>query len=342
MNSCKIRTFAALLSCLAIMAGCAPAADPAGPPEGAPLTEKAPTATPSGKKVWIAVIPKASTVDFWKQIQAGANQAAKDFALEAVYMQPTATLTQTKLIDDCIAKHASGIVLAPMSDKQLDGPVKKAQAAGIPVVLIDSTIKTASVTSTVATDNYRAGTLEAQRTIELLNGKGSVVLMRCSKEAEGTTAREKGFLDTIKGSGVTVLDDSYYGGNFMEGAVATSERLINNLDLAHRKGVAVVTVSATNTQAMLTALEATKVAGKVKFVGFDTSAKLLKGLKDCEIDALVVQEPYQIGYLGVKMMVTKMNGESVDPDIKTDAILADRENVNSPELKALITLPAKS
>jgi ribose transport system substrate-binding protein len=289
------------------------------------------------KNAWIAVIPKVSTVDYWKLIHEGARRAGLDLGVKVVWLQPTATLSQPKIIADCIAKHASGIVLSPLSDKELADPVKKAEAANIPVVLIDTGFKNIPVVGTVATDNYRAGGLAGQRVIELLGGKGSVVLMRCSKEAEGTTEREKGLIDTLKDSGVKVLSDTYYGGNWMATAEKTALSLINDLNLANIPNTAVVTVSATNTEAMLTELKATKLAGKVKFVGFDSSEKLLAGLHDCVIDALVVQNPQQIGYLGVKTMASKLSGQFVDPETKTDAMLVDRDNVGNAEVKALVT-----
>jgi ribose transport system substrate-binding protein len=298
------------------------------------------TANALSKNAWIAVISKGSTVNYWQLIHEGARRAGNGLGVRVVWLEPTSTLTQAKIIDDCVAKHVSGIVIAPVSNKDLLGPVKKASSAGIPVVLIDTSLKGAPVASTIATDNFRAGSLAGQRTVELLNGKGSVVLMRFSKEAENTTEREDGFLDTVRDSSVKILSDNYYGGSTLTTAKQTARRLITELNLNHRAGVAVVTVSASSTEAMLIELEASHIAGRVKFVGFDTSDKVIKGLRDHEIDALVVQSPQQIGYLGVKMMVTTLQKGFIDPEVKTDCMLVDRENIDSPSVKAFLASPA--
>ena len=292
------------------------------------------------KDVWIAVIPLGSPADAWKHIHEGALQGGRDFGIRVVWCEPTPNLTQPQIIADCIAHHASGIVLAPVTDAALEGPVRKAQSDGIPVVIIDSPLRSGASVSVVKPDNYRAGGLAAQRAIEILGGKGSVVLMRCWKDSEAPSEREQGFLETLKGSGVNLISDSYYGGNDLPTSLKTAKRLIEDLDLAHRTHVAVVTVTENNTVGMLTELEATKVAGKVKFIGFDACNKLIEGLRDGEIDALLVPDFNEIGYLGVKALSAKISGKFFDSKTLTDVIVVDRDNMAGPEMKALLAPPA--
>jgi ribose transport system substrate-binding protein len=86
----------------------------------------------------------------------------------------------------------------------------------------------------------------------------------------------------------------------------------------------------------LRALQEARLAGKVKFVGFDSSPKLVQGLRDGDILGLVVQNPMKMGYLGVKTMVAHLRGETVPKIIDTGVTLVTPENMDSPEVKALL------
>jgi ribose transport system substrate-binding protein len=306
-----------------------------------PSTQQAAVVAASPKAAkWIAVIPKHGDGDYWRLIHEGAKQAASELGVRVEWLEPTRQWGQARLIADSIAKHVSGIVIAPDGESWSDVPIRNAEAAGVPVVLIDSDLKNVHVVSTVATDNYRAGVLAGQRMIELLLNQGSVVILRCDKEATGTTERERGFVDTLKGSGVKIINDSYYGHGVVSAARKASRELIRKLDLDRKASVGLFTVSEGDTEGMLAALEEANLAGRFRFIGFDTSDVLLKGLRDCKIECLVAQTPEQIGYLGVKTMVAKTQHEFVDSDIKTDAILVDRDNVGSPEVRAFLSPPS--
>jgi ribose transport system substrate-binding protein len=87
---------------------------------------------------------------------------------------------------------------------------------------------------------------------------------------------------------------------------------------------------------MLLALEKTGIAGKVKFVGFDSSAKLVEGLKQGHIHGLVLQNPFKMGYLAVKTLTRHLKGETVEPRIDTGATLVTRENLGQPDILQLV------
>ena len=80
----------------------------------------------------------------------------------------------------------SGIVLAPLDEAALVGPVTDAMRRKIPVVIFDSGLKGDNYVSFVATDNHKGGRMAGEQLAEALGGKGKVVLLRY---AEGTTAR---------------------------------------------------------------------------------------------------------------------------------------------------------
>jgi ribose transport system substrate-binding protein len=276
------------------------------------------TATTGGEqgnaKLKIAVIPKGTTHEFWKSIHAGAQDAATEMGAEIIWKGPLKEDdkdAQIKVVEDFVVQKVAGIVLAPLDDSALRMPVADAKAKGVPVVIIDSGLKSEDYVSFVATDNEKGGELAAQRMIELLGGKGKVVMMRYQPGSASTDLRERGFLNGIKAAqGIQVVSDNQYGGATTESAQTTGENILNPLKTAGG-GLSIQGIFCPNestTFGMLRVLQEAKLAGKVRFVGFDASEKLVEALKAGEIDGLVLQNPYKMGYLGVKTMIQSLKG----------------------------------
>jgi len=229
-------------------------------------------------------------------------------------------------------------VLAPLDDTALVPVVTDAVRAGIPAVAMDSNIKTDEITSLVATDNYRGGELAGDHLAKLLDGKGKVMMLRYAEGSASTAERERGFLDAIAAhKEIEVVSSNQYGGVTTESAFKVSENLLT----AH-KGPAGLTVEGifcpneSTAFGMLRALEDGGLAGKVRFVGFDSSAKLVDAMAKGEMDATVVQDPINMGYLAVKAMVDHLQGKPVEKRIDTGATLITRDTMSAPAAQALL------
>jgi ribose transport system substrate-binding protein len=221
----------------------------------------------------------------------------------------------------------------------LRSPVADAVRVNIPVVIMDSGLKSDDYVSFVATDNYAGGKLAAQRLSELLKGKGKVIMLRYMEGSASTAAREQGFLDAIGTvPGITVVSSNQYGGATTESSYKASENLLSpykNPD----GSLAIDGIFAPNESTafgMLRALQDGGIAGKVRFVGFDSSIKLVEALHDKEIDGLVLQNPVRMGYLAVKTMVQHLKGEKVEKRIDTGVTMVTPENMDQPENKELL------
>ena len=156
---------------------------------------------PAGSRLTIAVIPMGTTHEYWKSIHAGAVKAAREEGIELVWKGPQKEddrAQQIAVVEDMISRRVDGIVLAPLDGKGLQKPIAEAKRAGIPAVIIDSGLQGDDYLSFIATDNYKGGQLGARRLVEVLGGKGSILLMRVMVGAESTMAREQGFLDEIR------------------------------------------------------------------------------------------------------------------------------------------------
>src|SRR5919201_1083754 len=148
----------------------------------------------------IAVIPKGTSHVFWQSIHAGAEKAAQELGVTVIWRGPLREddrASQVSEVEGFVTRGVSGIVLAPLDDSALVGPVSDAKRAGIPVVVIDSGLKGSDYVSYVATDNRKGGQLAGDYLAELLSGKGKVVLLRYAEGSESTNQREQGFLDAI-------------------------------------------------------------------------------------------------------------------------------------------------
>src|SRR5262249_31262067 len=195
--------------------------------------------------------------------------------------------------------HVKGIVLAPLDDAALVPVVTDAVRAGIPVVAIDSGIKTGDIASFVATDNYRGGRLAGDHLAKLLGDQGKVMMLRYAEGSASTAERERGFMDAVAAhKGIEVVSSNQYGGVTTESAFKVSENLLT----AHKAadGLTVQGIFCPNESTafgMLRALEDGGLAGKVRFVGFDSSPKLVDAMAKGHMDATVVQDPIKMGYL---------------------------------------------
>src|SRR3954467_3614157 len=298
------------------------------------------TANSSG--LTIAVIPKGTTHTFWQSIRAGAERAGKETGATIIWRGPLREDdrdSQVSEVEGFVSRGVSGIVLAPLDDTALVAPVSAATRAGIPVVIIDSGLKGGDYVSFVATDNGKGGRLGGEHLARVLGGKGKVVLLRYAEGSASTNEREDGFLETMKGfPGIQVVSSNQYGGADVEGAYKKSETLLSNYKTADGSLSidGIFTPNESTAFAMLRVLQDNGWAGKVHFVGFDASENLVKGLRDGQIDALVVQDPIHMGYVGLKTLVAHIKGQPVEKRIDTGVRLATRENMDSADLKDVL------
>ena len=289
----------------------------------------------------LAVIPKGTMHVFWKSIHAGAKMGAEECPnVRIIWQGPVLEddrASQINLVETFIQKRVDGIVLAPLDDKALVAPVRAAKEAGIPVVIIDSSLADADAyVSFVATDNYKGGVLGAQRIAELLGEKGGkVILMRYQVGSASTENREKGFLDEIaKHPAITVISKDQYAGATVESAMTTAQALLTKYGEGQVDGIFCPNES--SAYGMLRALASTGRAGKVKYVGFDASDRLVEALEKGHISGLVVQNPVRMGHDGVKTMVDHLRGREVPKRIDTGVVLVTPENLSDPEINQLV------
>jgi ribose transport system substrate-binding protein len=284
----------------------------------------------------IAVIPKGVSHNFWLSIKAGADAAGQELGAEILWKGP-ATETdytgQVNIVEDFINKQVDGIVLAPSSGDALVTPAKKAQAAGIPVIVIDSGINWEDYAAYISTDNRKGGEIAAERLAEIIGGKGNVAILGVKKGSVSTDEREEGFKSVIekKYPNIKIVDFLYGEADRAKSADKAEDIITRHADLngifASNESSAVGALRAINVKA---------VQGKVKLVGFDSSPDLIAAVKGGIIDSLVVQDPYKMGYEGVKAALNKKANKPVERRLDTGVELVKKDNLDTPKIQNLI------
>ena len=300
-------------------------------------SEAAPQPAAAAKRK-IAVIPKGTTHEFWKSVHAGANKAAEELGVEVIWKGPVREDDrdeQIKVVENFIASHVEAIVLAPLDEQALVPAASEAKSENIPVVIIDSDMKWDGRVSFVATDNYQGGALAARRLGSLLGGKGKVIVLRYQEGSASTAQRERGFLETLQKEQpqIEIVSSNQYGGATTETAYKTAENLL----IKWKEVDGVFCPNESTTFGMLRALQDAKRAGQLKFVGFDSSDKLVEALSKDELSGLVLQNPFRMGELGVRAAVDTLDKKPVQARIDTGVQLVTRENMQEPAVKAVLT-----
>jgi ribose transport system substrate-binding protein len=287
----------------------------------------------------IAVIPKCIVHVFWKAVEAGAREGAKEAGVEMIWkgsLKEDDPGQQIQIVQQFVSEGVSGIVLAPIDDTALRGPVAAAMQKGIPVVIMDSPLRGEPLKDfvcTVSTNNHRAGEMAGERLGKLLHGKGTVAILRYIKCSTNTGQREAGCLEAIKKfPDIQVILDNRYSGWSISEAQSTALDMLDKL----KEADGIFCSNEPTTFGMLLALRQNNLAGSKKFVGFDTSPALVEGLKRGEIQALVAQNPKKMGREAVQALVAKMNGETVNAVIDSGAAVVTKENLETPEIQALL------
>jgi len=298
------------------------------------------------KTYTIAVIPKGSTNEFWKAVNAGAVKArdelrAEGVAVEIIWKGPLKEddrEQQIQVVENFISRRVSGIVVAPLDSRALVQPILAAGQAKIPVVVMDSGLNTDRYASYVATDNFKGGVMAGDHLAKLLGGKGNVILLRYMVGSASTDEREAGFLDAMKKHpGIKLLSADQHAGPTRDTAYRASQNLLNRYG---RDVNGVFCPCELPTGAMAMALrDIGKGGGKVKMVGFDAGTKSIEDLKNGDVQALVVQDPVGIGYEGVRTMVRHLQGKPVERRIGTRVALITKENMMVQEMKDLLHPP---
>ncbi len=290
------------------------------------------------KDLNVVFIPKSRDQVFWTFMRQGVERAMReDGHVQLTWRGPAHNDdvdSQIEILRIYSKPGVDAIIIAATDRSRVVASVEQAAALGIKVIAVDSALDGKAHTNFITTNNVAAGRIAAERLAGLLNRQGKVAILRTIPGSGSTEDRADGFIDYIKKNAprIRIVADEYGGGTRGKAARGAALMLEKYPDLD-----GIFAVNESTSDGMLRALRQAGLAGKKRFVGFDTTDFLLDGLARQEINGLVVQDPRQMGYLSMKAALAAARGAAMkDQTILTEAVMVTRDNYGKPEIQALL------
>lgn len=282
-------------------------------------------------KVYVAVITKSTTSEYWKTTFAGANAAGAEYNLEVTYDGPENEEdyeTQNNMIRKAVSDGADAIVFSAVDYNANASAINEAVEDGVKVVVIDSDVNSDLVSCRISTDNYKAGQMVGEAVVSGDEDLFKVGIVNFDQNSENGQQREKGFRDSVEGNDkVSIISAVHVNSTTEEAKQATIKMIEDNPEIN-----IIVTFNEWTSLGVGYAVQELGMAEKVRVVAFDSNVVSVGMLETGEVDALIVQNPYAMGYLGVEYACMLINGEKIkETDIDTTTTLITRENMYVPD-----------
>lgn len=300
----------------------------------------------------IYVIVKVLGNQYWSVLQAGAEQAGRDLGCKVVVIGTALESDiegQLTLLQNAVSAQADGIVIAPLDSVSLDAPITDAYNSGIPVVLVDTVIKSENYSAALLTNNVEAGKTAAEELLNRLRESGLAETEEAQVAIQVGSTGSQTINDRVKGF------NEYWEANAPESwKVLKDDIKVNDGDISKAVGFcqdflttypnlkAVFGPNNGSTVGFVTGLTEAKRTD-IAMVGFDFSSEIETMIRSGEYNvASVVQRQYFMGYDGVKTALDLANGNAVsEKSIDTGVIIVDNENVDSEDVQSVINPTAK-
>ncbi len=287
----------------------------------------------------IGVVPKATSHLFFLSVHAGVEQAARDLHVEILWNGPqneTDYARQIEIVDSMITRQVAALAISATDEQALVAPLERAIRAGIPVTVFDSAVNITNYVSFIATDNYAAGCTAARTLATLVGDKGKVGMVMQKPGGTSTVLREQGFDATIgkEFPAIQIAARQYGMADAARSRAAAEDILTAHPDLAG--------MFASSEAASLGSIQAIRnrnLSGRVKLVTFDFSKAHVEALQDGTIQAMLVQDPFRIGYDAVKSLADKLNGRTPVKRMELPARVILKADLDKPDVRTLLFPP---
>lgn len=285
--------------------------------------------------VHIEVIVKNRVAPFFSVVEMGAVAAGKELGISVHFDGPTDEKEideQINIVRKAIESKADAIVLAACDYERLVDVAHEAIAEKIPVITIDSGLNSNKVKSFIGTDNVDAGRKLGQALVNKVGDKCRIVVMGFIKEAASCIEREEGLFEALgMYKDIEVLDVLYCNSD-----IDLAEQLTSDILEKHPDVGAIVGLNAQGTTGAARAIIKNKKVNIVKIIGFDNTPEEIRYMEMDVIQSLVVQNPFSMGYLGVKYAYDAINNEKVPEIVDTGLTVIDKENMYNTENQKLV------
>lgn len=307
----------------------------------------------------ITVLCKAQNVQFWDYVEKGAVDCGEEMGYTIHYEETkndTELGAQRKMVEDAISRKTLAIVIAPNDVSGLNDVLSKAVSEGIPIITIDSDVSFEDRISYIGSDNLSAGAIEGRAVKNILPDGGEVAIIGHGETSQTAIQRIQGLREVLEDQKVEkevavgdedntqktakIYDEKY--------PIKKIEHCDNDIEKANKltkeilqKYPDVKVICGTNensTTGICNAVTELGKSGSVQVVGFNSSQKEIEYLKDGTLAGTIVQNPYNMGYLGVKYAISAVNGEeeNLTNQLITSVTLVTADNLNNEDIEFLI------
>ena len=333
------KRFSASLAVLLVVALLVTAcAAPVAAPAAAPAAGEQPAAPAS--KGEIVFIPKSTSATFYLFLVKGAQDKAKELGYTVDYQGPATEAdiaAQVDLVRNITKKKPAGILLAALDSQALIPPIEEAMAAGVPVAMADSGVDGDSPIASIITDQYKGGFMAGEEMARLLGEKGLVANLGI-QAGSVSAGRSTGFAEAIaQYPEMQILETQW-----TDADAAKSLNIATDLITANPEIAGFFSAAAPIAVGIAQAAKAKGIDKTLKIITFDPSPEILPLFDDGTIQAIIAQDPYQMGYQGVAAIDAFINGQTIEnPMIELAPVMITPENIDSPEVQALLQTPDK-
>ena len=285
-------------------------------------------AAPAGARHRVAIVAKSTRTEFWLSVFAGAEAAATEYNIELSITGPETEEdheTQNRMVADAVADGAEALVFSAIDYENNAAAIDAAAESGVRIVAIDSNVDSAAVQTYIGTDNYAAGQMAAQAALDGVEGQLTVGIVNYDVSSANGQERERGAVDAFEQSGrarvAAVINTLAEAARAQaDTAAMLAEHPEINVLLAFNEPTSVGAADA---------VEGMGLAEEVFLVGFDSNVATIDGLQDGTVDALIVQNPYAMGYLGVESAYRLLSGQGGSPEatVDTSTRIVNRDNM---------------
>lgn len=283
----------------------------------------------------IAIIGGMNSGYHWGTVKRGAEAASREFNVNIEYSAPNDegdVEGQIKLANQAIEKDMDALILAPSDYEKMASLAEKAYKKNIPVIIIDSQVNTKKITSYIGTDNLEAGKKAGNMLVSMVPKNSSIAIINFVKGSKNAEEREEGLLYVLsKHKDIKVVDKRYCQSDSKRSYNITKEIISK-----YGKIDCIVAFNSQSSEGAALAVDEMNLEGKVKIIAFDSAIQEIEFLEKGIIQATIIQNPFSMGYLGVKNAVEAMKGKKVYKNIDTGSKLIDKNNMDLPENQKLL------
>ena len=289
------------------------------------------------KTLTFYLIPGIATDAFYTTMHKGAAAEAAKKGVKLVFQgSPTAfsAPTQIPYLNAAITRHPDAILIAPTDKTALIAPIKKAIAAGIPVATVDTFITKPIAFTNISSDNIAGGKAAADALATAIGKSGKVAAISVQPGISTTDQRKQGFETELK----KYPNIQYLGTQFDNDDQTKASQEMSALLTAHPDIKGVFAMNVVSGNGVTAAVKAAGKSGKVKLVEFDAEPNQVQALKGGTIDALIAQDPFDIGKMGVDLALKWVKGQrkGIKKHYGTGSAIVTPANVNSPAIKKFL------